>query len=438
MGEMSLFELDDDLITGARIKVVGVGGGGGNAVNTMIQSGLGGVEFIAANTDMQALNQNLAERKIQLGRSVTRGLGAGANPDVGRTAANEDQARITEALEGADMVFVTCGMGGGTGTGAAPVVAHIARELGALTVGVVTRPFSFEGNRRTKIADLGLEALQNEVDTLIVIPNERLLMIADEDTTMLDAFRHADRVLVDAVQGISDLITVGGYVNVDFADVKAVMCDMGMALMGTGVASGPNRAVEAAEYAISSPLLEDVSIDGATGLLINITGGLDFKIQEMHRASSMIQDAVDADCNVIVGAVIDQEMTDEIKVTVIATGFEPAESARPGRRPAARQTQPMQAAGYQSRQGGTTPARVGSTTPFREVQAPSERPSGGISAGPVAAQKTPAEMGASESEMAWPEYGSARRARVERGAETVTATSTTPAFIRRARDYSEE
>lgn len=327
----NFFALEDeqDTIRGARIKVVGVGGGGGNALNTMIASGLEGVEFIAANTDRQALDQNLAATKIRLGTNLTKGLGAGADPSKGRSAASEDQARIGEALEGADMVFVTAGMGGGTGTGAAPVIAKIARDLGALTVGVVTRPFTFEGKRRGRVAGDGLEALRNEVDTLIVVPNDRLLAISDANTTMLDAFRHADAVLVNAVQGISDLITVGGYINVDFADVKSVMCDMGMALMGTGTASGERRAEDAAELAISSPLLDDVTIDGATGVLINITGGLNLGIHEINAASSIIQESAHPDANIIFGTVIDESLEDEVRITVIATGFDRAADGLP-------------------------------------------------------------------------------------------------------------
>jgi cell division protein FtsZ len=307
---------------GARIKVIGVGGGGGNAINTMIAEGLEGVEFIAVNTDMQALERNSAPLRLQLGSNLTRGLGAGANPDIGRDAALEDQARLAEVLEGADMVFVTAGMGGGTGTGAAPVIANVARELGALTVGVVTKPFTFEGARRRKFADQGLKALQDSVDTLITIPNQRLLAIAGNNTSLIDAFRRADEVLLHAVQGISDLITIGGLVNVDFADVKTIMSNMGMALMGTGRASGPSRARDAAEMAISSPLLEDVSINGATGILINITGGPDLALSEVSEASTLIQEAAHEDANIIFGTVIDEDMRDEIKLTVIATGFD--------------------------------------------------------------------------------------------------------------------
>ncbi|MDX9720688.1 MAG: cell division protein FtsZ [Myxococcota bacterium] len=317
-----MLEFDDGLIQGARIKVIGVGGAGGNAINTMIRENLEGVEFIAANTDLQALNENLAPIKIQLGENLTKGLGAGANPDVGRNAALEDQAQIAEVLEGSDMVFVTAGMGGGTGTGAAPVVANLARELGALTVGVVTKPFIFEGKKRRRHADEGLNALKASVDTLITIPNQRLLAIAGEQTSLVDAFKKADEVLLHAVQSISDLITIGGLVNVDFADVKTIMYRTGLALMGTGAGTGPRRSVEAAEMAISSPLLEDVAIDGATGVLINITGGPDLTLFEVNEAAMLIQEAAHEDANIIFGAVINENIHDEVKVTVIATGFE--------------------------------------------------------------------------------------------------------------------
>jgi cell division protein FtsZ len=327
-----MLEFDDvqsDITGGANIKVIGVGGGGGNAINTMINEGLGGVEFIAANTDLQALEKNLASVKIRLGQTLTKGLGAGANPDIGRDAALEDQAQLSEVLAGADMVFVTAGMGGGTGTGAAPVIAQVARELGALTVGVMTKPFSFEGARRQRVAENGLQQLRESVDTLITIPNQRLLAIAGDDMSILDAFRRADEVLLHAVQGITDLIGIGGYVNVDFADVKTIMSNMGMALMGTGRASGPGRAREAAEMAISSPLLEDVSIHGATGILLNVTGGPDLALMEINEASTLIQEAAHEDANIIFGAVIDENLRDEIKLTVIATGFDRAAAAVP-------------------------------------------------------------------------------------------------------------
>ncbi|MCB9535967.1 MAG: cell division protein FtsZ [Myxococcales bacterium] len=314
--------------SGARLKVVGVGGGGSNAVNTMVASGLKGVDFIVANTDAQALHHAKAATKLQLGSNLTQGLGAGANPEVGRNAALEDQGGIAESLGGADMVFVTAGMGGGTGTGAAPVIARAAREAGALTVGVVTRPFNFEGRKRRRQAEAGIEALSDEVDTLIVIPNQRLLAISDENTTMVEAFKMADQVLFNAVQGISDLITDHGMINVDFADVRTIMSQKGMALMGTGRARGERRALEAAQAAISSPLLDDVSIEGATGILINFTGGTDLRITEIEEAASLVEDAAHEDVNLIFGAVIDENMGDEIKITVIATGFDAASSAK--------------------------------------------------------------------------------------------------------------
>src|SRR4051794_32935707 len=306
----------------ARIKVIGVGGSGGNAINTMIHFGLEGVEFVTVNTDAQALGSNAAAEKIAIGQNVTRGLGAGADPERGRKAALEDVNRLKEIVMGADMVFVTAGMGGGTGTGAAPVIAQLARESGALTVGVVTKPFKFEGPRRKRQAEHGIEALAAAVDTLITIPNDRLLSIAGQKTTMLDAFRKADDVLLNAVQGISDLVTVSGLINVDFADVRTIMKEMGRALMGTGRASGERRAIEAAQQAISSPLLEDVSITGATGILINITGGPDLTLFEVNEAATLIQEAAHEDANIIFGSVIDANLIDEVRITVIATGFD--------------------------------------------------------------------------------------------------------------------
>ena len=313
---------------GAKIKVVGVGGGGGNALNTMIMAGLTGVDFIAANTDCQALQHNRASGKIQLGAQVTKGLGAGANPEIGRQAALEDRDRILAALEGADMVFVTAGMGGGTGTGGAPIIADLARSVGALTVGVVTKPFIFEGKRRLKQAEHGISELKGTVDTLITIPNQRLLAVADQNTTLLDTFKKADEVLLNAVQGISDLITIPGLINVDFADVRTIMSNMGVALMGTGSATGPERALIAAKMAIESPLLEDVQIDGATGILINITGGGNMTLVEVNQACSLIQEAAHEDANIIFGSVIDDEMGDELKITVIATGFATRDARR--------------------------------------------------------------------------------------------------------------
>lgn len=305
----------------AKIRVVGVGGAGSNAVNTMIQSGLERVDFIALNTDVQALANNKAPTRLQIGKELTRGLGAGANPEMGRQAATESRDDIARLLEGADMVFVTAGMGGGTGTGAAPVVADIARELGALTVGVVTKPFLFEGNRRRKAAEQGLQELKAAVDTLITIPNQRLLTLQTEPLPLLESFRKADEVLLHAVQGISDLIQYHGYINVDFADVKTIMSEQGLALMGTGRAQGEKRALRAMEQAIASPLLEDVTIDGARGLLINITAGRDITLQEIHEAISIAQEAADSEANIIFGSLVDENVKDEVKITVIATGF---------------------------------------------------------------------------------------------------------------------
>jgi cell division protein FtsZ len=306
----------------ARIKVIGIGGGGGNAVNNMIESGLQGVTFIAANTDLQALSRSKASGKIQLGASMTKGLGAGASPDVGRNAALEDSNHLREALKDADMIFLTAGMGGGTGTGACPVVAEIAKDLGALTVAVVTKPFSFEGKRRMKQADQGIELLKDAVDTLITIPNDRLNALATKGATLLSMFRKADEVLYYAVKGISDLILVPGLINVDFADVKTIMSEMGVALMGTGVASGEERAMIAAQAAISSPLLDDISIEGARGILMNITAGPELTIDEVFAASSYIQENAHEDANIIWGTALDENVGDEIRITVIATGIQ--------------------------------------------------------------------------------------------------------------------
>jgi len=312
----------------ARIKVIGVGGGGGNAINTMVAGRLEGVEFIAANTDVQALQANRAQVKLQLGKTVSRGLGAGANPDRGREAALEVKDAIADTLGGADMVFVTAGMGGGTGTGGAPIIADIAKSTGALTVGVVTKPFLFEGNRRRKQAEAGIAELRQAVDTLIVIPNQRLLSVAGDSMSLADAFKRADEVLLNAVQGISDLITVHGLVNVDFADVRTIMAEQGMALMGTGRATGPSRSLDAMQAAISSPLLEDVTLDGAMGLLVNITGGASLTLHEVNDAITMAQSAADPEANIIFGSVVDERMADEVKITVIATGFAAAKEAQ--------------------------------------------------------------------------------------------------------------
>ncbi|UVI32202.1 cell division protein FtsZ [Paenibacillus spongiae] len=316
-----MLEFDFEMEQLAQIKVIGVGGGGSNAVNRMIENGVKGVEFITVNTDAQALHMAKSEQKLQIGDKLTRGLGAGANPEVGKKAAEESRESVMNTLKGADMVFVTAGMGGGTGTGAAPVIAEIARECGALTVGVVTRPFTFEGRKRSGQAEMGIEALKEKVDTLIVIPNDRLLEIVDKKTPMLEAFREADNVLKQAVQGISDLIAVPGLINLDFADVKTIMTERGSALMGIGAATGENRAAEAARKAIQSPLLE-TSIDGARGIIMNITGGSNLSLYEVNEAAEIVIAASDPEVNMIFGASIDENLKEDIKVTVIATGFE--------------------------------------------------------------------------------------------------------------------
>lgn len=323
-----MLEFDTNLDSLATIKVIGVGGGGNNAVNRMIEHGVQGVEFIAVNTDAQALNLSKAEVKMQIGSKLTRGLGAGANPEVGKKAAEESKEQIEEALRGADMVFVTAGMGGGTGTGAAPVIAQISKDLGALTVGVVTRPFTFEGRKRATQAASGIESMKAAVDTLIVIPNDRLLEIVDKSTPMLEAFREADNVLRQGVQGISDLIATPGLINLDFADVKTIMSNKGSALMGIGIASGENRAAEAAKKAISSPLLE-TSIDGAQGVIMNITGGANLSLYEVQEAADIVASASDQEVNMIFGSVINENLKDEIVVTVIATGFKESDLQQP-------------------------------------------------------------------------------------------------------------
>jgi cell division protein FtsZ len=358
--EQLRISMDDELP--AKIKVVGVGGGGGNAVNRMIQAGIRGVEFIVANTDVQAMKSSLAPTKLQLGAKLTKGLGAGANPDVGKNAALEDTERILETLQGADMIFITSGMGGGTGTGAAPIIASLAAELGALTVAVVTKPFNFEGKKRRSQAEHGIRLLRESVDTLITIPNERLLNFVERATSLGDSFRIADDILRQAVQGISDLITVPGEINLDFADVKTIMHGMGMALMGTGLSSGEHRAVEAAQRAISSPLLEEASIEGARGVLINITGGNDMTLFEVNEAASIIQEAADEDANIIFGAVIDPKMKDEIKVTVIATGFDTATAGLLNQR------------GEQMSRRAPGAVSISLGEPARTVRTPVERP----------------------------------------------------------------
>jgi cell division protein FtsZ len=356
----------------ATIKVIGIGGGGGNAVNRMIDEGLGGVEFISVNTDSQALLMTKARTRVRIGDKLTRGLGAGGNPEIGRKAAEESSDELYEVVRGADMVFITGGMGGGTGTGAAPVLAQIAKELGALTIGVVTRPFTFEGSRRIAAAEMGIEDLKSKVDTLIVIPNDRLLQIVDKRASLNDAFRMADDVLRQGIQGISELITVPGLINLDFADVRTIMSEGGAALMAVGSASGEDRARKAAEAAISSNLL-DVTIDGARGILFNVTGGPDMSLFEVNEAAAIIKETSHADVNLIFGAVIDENMRDQIRITVIATGFErqsgmgirvPQKPALVDRRtnvPSARQSQPMQQ---------QQPAQ----SPLRQPVAPQQQP----------------------------------------------------------------
>lgn len=364
--------VEDELPQGARIKVIGVGGGGGNAVNTMISAGLTGVEFIVMNTDAQDLRRSLAPRRFQLGAQLTKGLGAGADPEVGREAALEDRDRIAELVVGADMVFVTAGMGGGTGTGAAPVIAQVAKECGALTVAVVTRPFFFEGRRRLRQAAEGVEKLTANVDTLITIPNQRLVSMASEKTSMREAFRMADEVLLQAVQGVSDLINFQGMVNVDFADVRTVMSGKGVALMGVGRASGEHKTVEAAQRAISSPLLDDLSIVGATSVLINITGNSNLTMYEIHEASSLIQEEAHEDVEVIWGWVVDESMEDEARVTVIATGFESARRGIeiPGSRERVIGERVAAAGGGGRRRGGSPKLHTGYEPIYNEYDIP--------------------------------------------------------------------
>jgi len=314
-------EIKPSMETFARIKVVGVGGSGVNAVNRMVEAGLKGVEFLAVNTDAQSLHASHADKKIHIGKSLTKGLGAGSDPEVGKKSAEEDSEVIYEALKGADMVFITCGEGGGTGTGAAPIIANISKEVGALTIGVITKPFGFEGEKRKRISEEGVDELRDKVDALITIPNDRLLQIVDKKTSLLDAFQVVDDVLRQGVQGISDLITESGLINVDFADVKTIMSSAGSALMGIGRGSGENRAIEAAKQAINSPLLE-LSINGAKGVLFNVTGGADLGMHEIDEAAKVITNAVDTEANIIFGAVIDPNITGEVRITVIATGFE--------------------------------------------------------------------------------------------------------------------
>lgn len=355
-----MLEFDFEMEPLAKIKVIGVGGGGSNAVNRMIENGVKGVEFITVNTDAQALHLTKSEQKLQIGDKLTRGLGAGANPDVGKKAAEESREFITNTLRSADMVFVTAGMGGGTGTGAAPVIAELAKECGALTVGVVTRPFTFEGRKRSSQAEIGIEALKEKVDTLIVIPNDRLLEIVDKKTPMIEAFREADNVLRQAVQGITDLIAVPGLINLDFADVKTIMSERGSALMGIGQAAGENRAMEAARKAILSPLLE-TSIEGARGVIMNITGGSNLSLYEVNEAAEIVISASDPEVNMIFGASIDENLKDEIKVTVIATGFE---HKGPSRRPVATPSQQPQVHSATETASAAESRQTGNLRPF--------------------------------------------------------------------------
>src|SRR2546423_1218905 len=367
----------------AKIKVIGVGGGGGNAVNRMIDAGMEGIEFVVANTDLQALRMSRAAMKIQLGVKLTNGLGAGANPEVGRKAALEDSDKIIEALEGADMVFVTAGLGGGTGTGAAPIIASLASEMGALTVAVVTKPFAFEGKRRLNQAARGLAELVESVDTMIVIPNEKLLAVA-QDAGFFESFRIADDILRQAVQGISDIITIPGIINRDFADVKTIMAGMGYAVMGTSVGNGERRALEAAQAAIASPLLEAGAIDGARGILINITGSSSLKLAEVNEASTIIQSAAHEDANIIFGAVLDEKMKDEVKITVIATGFKTDQPQRKDRAlsaAAAAISSTRTASAYQVQQAPTVTARPANGHSYGHA--------GGHSAPPVARTMAP-------------------------------------------------
>ncbi len=396
---MMIFEFEDTPTDSARMKVVGVGGAGGNAVNRMIDEELEGVEFISMNTDAQALKGSCAQKTMQIGKKLTRGLGAGARPEIGRQAVHESEEEVRKVLDGADLVFITAGMGGGTGTGAAPIVADIAREMGALTIGIVTRPFAFEGKKRARQAEQGLAELRRAVDTVIVVPNDRLLSVVPKGTTFKDALKKADEVLLHATQGISDLIRVSGEVNVDFADVRTIMSSRGPALMGSGFGEGENRAQEAAQEAISSPLLDNVSIGGAKGVLINITGGMDLAIDEVTEISSIIQEEAGDEAEIIFGAVHDPGLEGKIRVTVIATGFDSdAESdvLRPEfRRPAApqasraQQSKPMQQEQIEVQKqvavGGGAPISSGpsgTSSPRSRSEAPAPRPPSG-SAGPV-------------------------------------------------------
>ncbi len=364
-------EFVEDIATKARLKVIGVGGGGGNAINRMINTGLDGVTFLTINTDIQALRQNAAPLKHQIGAELTRGLGAGSDPEIGRKAAHEDEHVIIEMVQNAEMVFITAGMGGGTGTGAAPVIAARAKELGALTVAIVTKPFSFEGSFRAKQAELGLAELNDVVDTLITIPNQQLLSMVGKKTSMLEAFTLTDEVLTQAVQGISDLIMIPGLINLDFADVKMIMADMGVALMGSATASGSQRAIDAANKAISSPLLDNISLDGARGVLMNITGGKNLGLHEISEAALIIQEAAHTDANIIFGAVIDENLTEEIRITIIATGFDT--QARMDKEQMERQLGTDRAAAYRTLEAQQQRLQKSPVSPARKKVKPDHR-----------------------------------------------------------------
>jgi cell division protein FtsZ len=388
---MSIFELEESVTQNARMKVVGVGGGGGNAVNRMIEEHLSGVEFISVNTDAQALLNNRADLKVQIGKKLTRGLGAGARPEIGRQAIEENRDEVTRAVQGADMLFVTCGMGGGTGTGASPIIANMAKDLGILTVGIVTKPFLFEGRKRMRQAEMGITEMRKHVDTMIIVPNERLLAVAGKGMPFVDALKKADEVLLNATRGISELISRTGLVNVDFADVRTVMQNGGSALMGTGVGRGESRALEAAQQAISSPLLDNVSVTGATGVLVNITGGNDLTLGEVTQVSEIIHDAVGDEAEVIFGSVIEPSMQGEIRVTVIATGFDRQlqKDAGPVRAPGVIQF-PQRQSGAQRAVGGASQAAAaaGGAGAAGPVHAP-RRSSGAMGGGAMPAAAEP-------------------------------------------------
>jgi cell division protein FtsZ len=406
--------LDPEARRGAKIKVVGVGGGGGNAVNRMVDVGLAGVEFIVANTDVQALDHNKAALKIQIGHKLTKGLGAGADPNIGRQAALEDTDHLIQALSGADMIFVTTGLGGGTGTGAAPVIASLASELGALTIAVVTKPFRFEGKKRAVQAEAGLEALRDCVDTVITIPNERLLSIIDRRTTLNEAFTLADDVLRQAIQGISDLILVPGLINLDFADVKAIMSGMGVAMMGTGAAEGENRAMQAAQKAIASPLLEDSSVNGARGVIINVTGGPDLSLMEVNEASCVIQEAAHEDANIIFGAVVDPDLSGKVKITVIATGFDRKGAAR-GVAPT-----PVDLSVYTLHRAGEPAPAAAGFAPAVAAAPPAAAP------GLAVNRRAPLDLSAAAAG-----GGAVAGAASDRGSAEMSAAFDVPAFLRR-------